>query len=68
MTGQGLHLAFVSICKLLLPADSKVFERNNNSSALNSSPCASIVSCSGQEQKHAMVARELLISGNCDVL
>ena len=40
--------------KLPLLADSKVFERNNSSSALNSSPCASIVTSSGQEHKHAI--------------
>ena len=44
----------VSICKLPLFADSKVFERNYSSSALRSSPCASIVTSSGQEHKDAI--------------
>ena len=51
---KGLQPSSVSRSKLPLPMDSNVFVRNNNSSALNSSPCATIVTSSGQEHKHAM--------------
>ena len=51
---KGLQPSTISICNLLLPTDSKVFDRNKNSSALNSGPCASIVSCPPHKYKHAM--------------
>lgn len=51
---KGLQPSTISICNLLLPTDSKVFDRNKNSSALNSGPCASIVSCPPHKYKHTM--------------